>query len=317
MSMSDAPIHVVAGILRDTAGRVLLAQRPPGKHLAGHWEFPGGKVEPGESTLDALARELEEEIGITVESARPLIAVPWTYTEKRIVLHAWEVERHRGDVTAREAQALRWTSIDTLASLPMPAADRPIVDALRLPDRYLITPTLDVTSKNALLDGIERACRAGIRLIQLREPTWPASAIADIAIEARDICRTHGARLLLHADVALAEQLDLDGAHLPARVAASLDARPIDASRWLGVSCHDARELAHAARIGANFATLSPLAPTPSHPDAAPLGWPRFAELVADVPMPVYALGGVAASDIDAARDHGGQGIAAIRGFWR
>jgi 8-oxo-dGTP diphosphatase len=315
--MTAKLIHVVAGILRDDIGRVLLAQRPLGKHLAGHWEFPGGKVEPGESPLDALARELEEEIGIVVESARPLIAVPWTYAEKRIVLDTWDVERYRGDVAAREAQALRWMSIDALASLPMPAADRPIVDALRLPDRYLITPMLDIASKRELLDGIERSCVAGIRMLQLRQPTWPASTIAEVAIEARDICRAHRALLLLHADAALAEQLDLDGVHLPARIAASLDARPIDASRRLGVSCHDARELAHAARIGANFATLSPVAATPSHPDAEPLGWPRFAALVADAPMPVYALGGVGAGDVDTARKCGGQGIAAIRGFWR
>jgi 8-oxo-dGTP diphosphatase len=114
----------------------------------------------------------------------------------------------------------------------------------------------------------------------------------------------------------MAERLGLDGAHLPARVAARLEARPVPADRWLAVSCHDDAELAHAARIGADFVTLAPVAPTPTHPRATPLGWPQFRALVADAAVPVYALGGLGAPDIPAARAAGAQGIAAIRAFW-
>ena len=107
-----------------------------------------------------------------------------------------------------------------------------------------------------------------------------------------------------------------DGVHLPARVAASLTQRPLPRTRWVGVSCHDANELAHAAAIGADFATLSPVFETPSHADAQPLGWEHFEELVADAAIPVYALGGLEADDIDAAQMAGAQGIAAMRGLW-
>ena len=314
--MSDSPIHVVAGVIRDAAGRVLIAERPAGKHLAGHWEFPGGKSDPGEAPLDALRRELAEELGIRVESAEPLISVPWTYPEKRIVLDAWIVTAHTGDMRAREHAALRWVDPADLAKLPMPPADVPIATALRLPDRYLITPPLAANERDVLLDGIEHACRAGIQLIQLRQPAWSSREIESIAADAQAICTRHGTSLLVNGDVGIATRCGLGGVNVPARIARTLDARPLAADRWFAVSCHDSAELAHAASIGADFVTLAPVAPTPSHPDAAPLGWPRFAELAAASPVPVFALGGLAVADIAIARRNGGQGIAAIRALW-
>jgi 8-oxo-dGTP diphosphatase len=310
------PIHVVAGIVRDDAGRVLVAERPPGKHLAGLWEFPGGKIDHGETPFDALRRELAEEIGITIERATPLISVPWTYPGKRIVLDAFIVDAYSNGIIAREGQSLRWSLPEHLDAASMPPADVPIVHALQLPDRYLITPPLPPGADDVLLRGIEQACIAGIRLIQLRQPGWTQDDIALVANEARALCARHRCELVVNANWRLAETCDLDGVHLPARVAASLDARPIAADRWLGVSCHDRAELDHAQRIGADFATLAPVAPTPTHPDVASLGWETFAALAADAAIPVYALGGMRADDIDRARACGAQGIAAIRAFW-
>ncbi|HEV7490418.1 MAG TPA: Nudix family hydrolase [Rhodanobacteraceae bacterium] len=314
--MSRPVVHVVAGVVKDPSGRILVAQRPAGKHLAGYWEFPGGKSDPGEAPFDALRRELAEEIGIEVHSAEPLIAVPWSYPEKRIVLDAWTVAEYSGVAHAREDQPLRWVDIDELAHLPMPDADAPIIRALRLPDRYLITPSLAPGAEAKLLDGVERACAAGIRLIQLRLPEWMRDEIASTASRAHAITARHGATLLLNADWETAERCGLDGVHVPARIAARLDARPVSSDRWFAVSCHDADELAHAQQIGADFATLAPVAPTPSHADAVPLGWQRFAEWVADSAIPIYALGGLGADDIRAARSYGAQGVAGIRAFW-
>jgi 8-oxo-dGTP diphosphatase len=315
--MTDPPVHVVAGILRDREGRVLVAQRPAGKHLAGFWEFPGGKSDPGEAPLDALRRELHEEIGVEVESARPLISVPWTYPEKRIVLDAWLVDAYTGTPHAREAQALQWIAVDALRTLPMPPADVPIVNALRLPDRYLITPSFAPGESRALLDGILRACIDGFRLIQLRQPTWAPDEIAKAAREANAICARHGAALMLNASWIMAERLGLAGVHVPARLASALDVRPISREGWFAVSCHDAAEIRHAERIGADFVTLSPVAPTPSHPDAQPLGWDTFGTCASAAAVPVYALGGLGQGDIDAAQARGGRGAAAIRAFWR
>jgi 8-oxo-dGTP diphosphatase len=314
--VTPARTHVVAGVLRDTQGRVLLAQRPADRHLAGLWEFPGGKVDADEASVDALARELREEVGIVVESARPLIGVPHTYPDKTILLDVWQVTQYSGVLHPHEGQRLAWVGLDALDRIDMPPADRPAITALRLPDRYLITPALASGETDALLGGIEHACRKGIRLIQLRLPAWPREQIAVCARAARPICREHGVQLLLNGDWQLAAILGLAGVHLPARVAAALTQRPLPADHWVGVSCHDAAELAHATRIGADFATLSPVYETPGHPPSPALGWERFAELVAEAALPVFALGGLEYDDIDAARMSGAQGIAAIRAFW-
>ena len=314
--MTSIPIHVVAGVLRDAGGRILLAQRQPAKHLAGLWEFPGGKSEPGEAAVDTLARELREEIGIVVESARPLIGVPHTYPRAKILLDIWQVMQYSGAPHPREGQHLAWVELDAIDRVDMPPADRPAIAALRLPERYLITPALAPGDTDALLLGIERACRKGIRLIQMRLPEWPREQIATAARAAREICREHGARLLLHGDWPLAAILGLDGVHLPARAAATLTQRPLPAGYWVGVSCHDRAELARATRIGADFAALSPLYETRSHAETPALGWERFAELVAEATLPVFALGGLEPDDIDVARMSGAQGIAAIRALW-
>lgn len=311
-----APIHVVAGVLRDAQGRILLTERPPGKHLAGLWEFPGGKCEDGEAPVDALARELREEIGVTIESARPLIGIPHAYPDKDIVLDVWQVTAWSGTPHPNEGQRIAWTALADLDRIPMPPADRPVLTALRLPDRYLITPALKPTESDALMYGLERACRRGVRLIQLRLPGWPLDALARAARGARNLCHTYDAQLLVNSDWRLAGVLGLDGVHLPARVAASLVQRPLPTSRLVGVSCHDDAQIAQALRIGADFATLSPVYETPDHPDADPLEWDRFADIVARATLPVYALGGLESDDVVAAQMSGAQGIAAIRGLW-
>jgi len=311
-----ASIHVVAGVLHDADRRVLIAQRPPGKHLAGLWEFPGGKCEAGEAPVDALARELREEIGVVVESARPLIAIPYRYPEQDVLLDVWHVSAWSGRPQPHEGQALAWVDVGELDRVPMPPADRPAIAALRLPDRCLVTPDLAPGAIDDLLAGIGRACRRGVRMVQLRLPRWPASELARAVRAARPVCDAHAAKLLLNGDHRLALVLGADGVQLPARVAAGFSARPIPPDRWLGVSCHDAAELLHAVRVGADFALLSPVFQTPTHPDAQPLGWDGFADLVAHVPIPVYALGGIEADDLEAAQMAGAQGIAGIRAFW-
>ncbi|RYD15559.1 MAG: Nudix family hydrolase [Lysobacteraceae bacterium] len=314
--MSGAATQVVAGVLRDARGRVLLAQRPPGKHLAGAWEFPGGKVDEGEAAIDALARELREELGIVVESAHPLISVPHAYPGGAIVLVGWQVGAWSGTPMPLEGQRLAWVQLDALDRIEMPPADLPLVAALRLPDHYLITPPTQPAGIADLVAGIEAACRRGVRLVQLRQPGWPRDALAAAAKQAQAVCAAQGARLLLNGDWRLAGVLGLDGVHLPERIARMLERRPLPPGRLVGVSCHDRAGVEHAARIGADFATLSPVHRTPSHRDAELLGWERFAEITAQATLPVFALGGLDAQDIDAARMSGAQGIAAIRGLW-
>ena len=123
-------IHVVAGALFDPAGRVLIAQRPPGKHMAGGWEFPGGKVEPGEAPFAALKRELHEELGIDVHEAAPLIAYEHQYPHRRLLLDLWFVSRYTGEPQPLDAPALQWAAVDDLARIGLLEADLPMIPAL-------------------------------------------------------------------------------------------------------------------------------------------------------------------------------------------
>jgi len=123
-------VRVVAGVLSDSHGRVLIARRPAGKHMAGFWEFPGGKIAPGESGEQALARELTEELGVSLERCHPLLQLRRDYGDRVIELAVFVVDRYRGEATGREAQALKWVRASELAAEPLLPADRPIVDAL-------------------------------------------------------------------------------------------------------------------------------------------------------------------------------------------
>ena len=126
-------IHVVAAAVLDAAGRVLIAQRPAGKHLAGGWEFPGGKLEPGEERLAGLARELREELGIHIEApARPLIRVRHAYPSRDVLLDMWVVRRFAGEPQSLDGQALRWCAVEDLGQANLLPADEPIVASLRL-----------------------------------------------------------------------------------------------------------------------------------------------------------------------------------------
>ena len=125
-------IEVAAGVIEDAAGRVLIAQRQPGKHAAGLWEFPGGKLQPGESVIDALHRELREELGIEVGSAHPLIDYHHDYPERRVHLHIFCVTDYSGEPSSRERQALKWVLVEDLLGTGLLPADAPIVEALRV-----------------------------------------------------------------------------------------------------------------------------------------------------------------------------------------
>jgi len=313
--MSDQgspPLHVVAGVLSDTEGRVLLAQRPPGRDFAGLWEFPGGKVEPGENVHAALARELHEELGIGIGPSELLIRVPWRYPHQRIVLEVRRVASWQGVPQPHEGQALAWTDPDSIDATTMPPADRPVLAALRLPPLLAISPPLDDAA--TLLAWVQGVIRRGVRLLQLRQPQWAAGKLRAAAAALRVEAQAAGAGLLLNGDIEGALALDL-GVQLRAAQLALLRERPLPSGRWVGASCHDAGELERAAILGCDFALLAPVAATPTHPQATALGWPRLTALVAAAALPVYALGGVCAQDLPRARAAGAHGVAGIRGF--
>ena len=307
-------MHVVAGVLADARGRILLARRTAGRDLAGDWEFPGGKREAGETPFQALDRELHEELGIRIHSMQPLIAVAQAYKDKRIVLDVYRVTGFSGKPRGREKQALAWSPAGKLSSYPMPPADRPVVAALTQPEHYLITPEL-VGEPSQFLMRIERALTAGTRRIQLRVTEREGVDVARLAAEAKRLCDLVSAQLLVNGDIELAAQLHC-GVHLRAAQLMALSERPLPAGVAVAASCHNADELRRAEAIGVDFVVLGPVAKTPTHQGQPALGWKRFAELREHVSLPIYALGGLNPNDHSTARRHGAQGIAAIRSLW-
>jgi 8-oxo-dGTP diphosphatase len=308
-------VHVVAGVMLDARGRVLLARRTEGRDLAGAWEFPGGKVDPGETPAQALARELEEELGIRVQAAEPLIAVPQQYRDKRILLDVYRVTRYAGKPRDREQQALAWSPHEKLCTYPMPPADRPVVAALTQPAHYLVTPDFDGADQRGFLAAIGRALESGIRRLQLRVPALGGAGLEALAREVKQRCDPLGAELLVNGDIALAARIGC-GVHLRSTQLMELRERPLPSQLRVAASCHDAAELARAHDLGLDFAVLGPVARTPGHGERAPIGWRGFAQLREQVSLPIYGLGGLARSDMALARGHGAQGIAAIRGLW-
>ncbi len=308
-------VHVATAVLTDGRGRVLLSRRYNDAHQGGLWEFPGGKVDPGEDVQAALRREIHEELGVQVESARPLIRVPHAYPDRNVLLDVWKVTSWRGDPKGLENQEIDWVSPDVLPGREFPAADVPIVAAVRLPECYAITP-VPSGAFEPFLDKLDGLTSGGVCMVQLRAHELDEHTFAALARAAARICQKNDAQLIINGDPNLAIAVGADGVHLTSARLKSLSSRPLNHSFWVGASCHDAQELEHAARIGADFALLSPVKSTSGDEKAPPLGWEGFCALAGAARLPVYALGGLGREDLEAAWAHGAQGVAAIRGFW-
>lgn len=311
--MTRKLVDVAAGVLLQPDGRYLLGQRGPDTVYAGYWEFPGGKVEPGESPAQALCRELEEELGIRVTHLRPWLRREHLYEHAHVRLHFFEVSAWEGVLADRVHSALDWVRPEAATRAPMLPANGPILKALRLPRRMGITHAVDIGTE-AQFTRLEAALERGLRLIQVREPGMPRDELASFAGAVIRRAREYGALVVINQDSGLARKLGADGVHLPAAELGRTTARP--AFEWVGASCHCRAELERAAELGLDYALLGAVRPTLTHPDSEALGWRAFADLVRDLPIPVLALGGLVEADMDPARSAGAHGIAAIRGAW-
>lgn len=313
----SAVVHVMVAILRDAAGRVLITQRPSGKPQAGRWEFPGGKLERDEPAEAGLRRELLEELGIVAGPMQRLIEIRHDYPDFTVRLDVREVLHFGGSPHGREGQALKWVLPDDLPAEDILEADQPVIQSLRLPDMCMITPDPTGVSRADFLARLDVSLAAGVGLVQLRAPSLSRSEFTALARDVLPVCRRHGARLLLNAMPDVLQDVDADGVHLNGRNLSRMRERTLAPTRWLSASVHSKGELHRAQAAGVDFVLVSPVLATTSHPDRKPLGWSGFSMLAREARVPVYALGGLAASDVEIARKHGGRGIAAIRGLWR
>ena len=315
---APAPIDVAVGILVRDDGAFLLAQRPEGKPMAGWWEFPGGKLEAGESVFDALRREFREELSLEVRAACPWVQRVVTYPHATVRLHFWrsigEDRAWSGAPQSNEGQQFRWEFIDRLTTDPWLKGALPVKRWLRLPATYAISNAAD-GGVAAFLARLEVALAAGrVTQLQLREPALDADAFAHLFAEVRARCVERDVRLLVNSVHGPTWAERADGVHLTARDLAVCERRPDGA--WVIASCHTADELAHAAQLDLDAAVVGSVKTTASHPGVAPRGWSGFAAIVRETALPVYAIGGLSADDLDDALAAGAHGVAMIRGAW-
>jgi 8-oxo-dGTP diphosphatase len=306
-------VEVAAAVLQRPDGSFLLAQRPPGKAWAGYWEFPGGKIEPGETPHHALVRELREELGITLTTAYPWVTRVFAYPHATVRLNFFRVTAWSGELHPHEGQEFSWQRMPDVSVAPVLPANGPILRSLRLPALYAISNVQEL-GEEEFMRRLGGALRKGLRLVQLREKNHSRDALRELALKMLPLIRQHEACLLINTDISLAQEIGADGVQLTGAQLAGLSVRPdVD---WCAASCHNAGELRRAEGLGCDFALLSPVLPTQSHPGAPHLGWEKFSAIVAGSSIPVYALGGLQLGDMRTAWQHGAHGIALLRQAW-
>jgi 8-oxo-dGTP diphosphatase len=310
--------HVAAGVLIKPSGEYLLASRPAGKPWAGWWEFPGGKIEAGETPAHALIRELQEELGVTPTHVLPWLQRIYDYPEthdspaKIVHLHFHFVTDWQGELVPHEGQTFSWQQPSKLTVSPVLPANTPIMKALDLPAVYAISNVAEM-GEAAFLQALENQLKSGLKLIQFREHLQSPHKIR-LAGEVFSLVQSYGAKMLLNRDIELAKNMGMHGVHLPSAELMQLAHKPH--GLMVAASCHNAEELAHAQKLGLDFVTLSPVLPTQSHPNAPALGWPRFASLIQGLEIPVYALGGMTAANLPMSWQSGARGVAMQRAVW-
>ena len=304
--------EVAVAIFLKPDGTFLLSSRPEGKPYPGYWEFPGGKIEPGETVFDAMVRELIEELNVTITAATPWFTFMMHYTHATVRLHCWRVHEWHGDMRGMEGQHFEWQRLDALTVAPTLPGCAPIFRALALPDIYAITNAAEAGVELYLMQ-LERALAGGLKLVQVREKGMPADELEIFGGEVVRLAHRHGAKVTLNEGIALASRIGADGLHMTAAQLAGCESRP-DFS-LVAASVHTREEIERAAVLKLDFVVLGAVRETLTHPGRAPLGWEKFAALVAAAPLPVYALGGLKRSDMSEAMKHGAQGIAMQRGL--
>lgn len=310
IDQAHLPVSVVIGIVKNEAGQFFISRRDETAHQGGFWEFAGGKVEHGETLYAALARELKEEIGIEMRHALPLINFRHAYADRIVHLHVFSVTDFTGEATSRAGQESAWVSLQELAGYTFPAANRAILTALNLPPYYAI---LDDSEGN-VDEKLAYLLAQNVTLIQARLKQSTFQQAHDFLSKAYPLCRAANVTLLVNSGTENAFDMPSDGIHLTRIHLLESHCRPGNI-KWLSASCHNQLELEHAQKIGVDFAVLSPVWETPSHPDVSTLGWVGFNELASLYAMPIYALGGVKKSQLTTAYYAGAQGICGISTF--
>ena len=312
--------HVVLGVtVRDR--QVLVAWRDKTDHQSNCWEFPGGKVESGESPEQALRRELIEELGVVAEVGMPIINFTYDYGDRILLLDAREAHITDDSVISCQNRLIEWRQIETLSTDEFPPANRAILNALKLPHFYAITPTISLRDTQSACIALEHRLKHlymnGVRLILFRAKDSTNEDYLRCAEYLAGLAQEKGIYLLLHDQLEAVGHLGATGVHLSQcgfeRWIKMKEKSSIPRDCWVAVSCHSLEEVRRAEAANADFCVVGPVKETPGHTSS--LEGSTFENIVAQANIPVYALGGMCHEDLSQVRQCGAQGIAGIRCF--
>ena len=308
--------HVAVGVIYNaTKDKVLISKRSSSQHLAGYWEFPGGKVECNENVNSALKRELFEELGIIVIKAEAYTTVSHDYVDKKVLLDVWKVSEWHGQLESKESQEICWASISELNKYKFPDANKYIIQSILLAPMYVISKE-SYENYSHLYSVSEECFIAGLKVFQLRLKTDKNKSFQKIVITLSELASRYNAKLILNGLATDIDKYPIDGIHLNANELKRHRSRPVSEEYILGASCHNEEELHKAVEMNVNYAFLSPVKNTASHPEAIAIGWETFRNLVNQVNFPIYALGGMMPIDLKTAKNYGAYGIAMLGAVW-
>ena len=311
-------VHVAVAVIKNDKGQYFITKRPDDSHQGGLWEFPGGKIENNETVLDALKRELFEEIGINLIKVTPLIQIHHDYGDKNVFLDVFNVDEYSEEAFGKEGQETRWIKKSDFSLFEFPVANIPIIHSIQLPDKYLITGKFN--DEDDLLSRIRLNIKNGIQLIQFRAKSLEERLYFKYAKKIYSICDKENVKLFLNTSVHNYKKYSADkfshGLHLNSKELGFYLPDEFDESLLVSTSTHNKDEILFSERKKVSFIVLSPVNETLSHPDTLPLGWDKFKELTKKAKVPVYALGGMKLETLEKSKNYGAQGIAAIGDFW-
>jgi len=313
-ALQNKRIHVAVGVIKNDSQQVLIAKRAQHLHQGGLWEFPGGKVEADENVEQALARELLEEIGITVEHATPFIKIQHDYVDKSVLLDVWSVEKFSGTAQGKQGQPLVWVDVARLYDYQVPIGNKSIITALRLPREMMITG--DYIDEMNFENRLHRALRHGIQAVQLRAHQCNEQEYQSLFNQAKKSCDEFGALLIANTNTDRFPKLSADGLHLTSMELMKCKNRPVPKDILLGASCHSLEEVQQAERIEIDYITLGPVYETSTHPSVTPMGLKNFSVLTKQYSGLVFALGGMKVKMRSQINDIGGFGVASISAWW-
>ncbi len=314
-------MNVSVGILTQLDKSVLLGKRQKNKSWANCWELPGGKVEFQETPLEALKRELSEEIGINIEKAYPWIRRVHPYKDSVVRLIFFRVIRWKGVPSNLEHQALKWFGFEKIQRMKkkiIPSIHFPL-RWLNLPTSYGITSIKSPMNLNSFLNRLDESLSKGLKLVQFREPNWADGCNSKSLCLALDKiiqhCHNSNAKVLINSIHPEFLWKKADGVHLRTVDLNRKDIKSyISKSKALiGASTHNYLDLIHARDCGVDFALLGPVLKTLTHSSANTIGWDKFRELAKNAGIPVFALGGQSHYTKETAFQNGAHGISGIR----